>query len=307
MILVISLNSSLDKIYTADKLIYGGVIRANTVNNTAGGKGIHVADVITTLGEKCILTGFLGGETGKFIKDKLDERKIMHRFVTIKAETRSCINIITPDGKQTEILELGPFITIDEQQIFLERYCTLLEKAEIIVASGSLPMNIDKTFYAKLIYLANDKGKKFLLDTSGRALQSSIVANPYIIKPNAAEMENAVHCEIKNVKDAVSALSLSSDQVEMPIISLGKDGAVIRYNERIYYVIPPKIVLSNAVGSGDAFMAGLAVGLARKHDIKTVMRLACACGAANAMESESGFVRRKNVKNLLEKVIIKEL
>ena len=49
MILVINLNASVDKRYEMEKLDKGEVMRATTVENTPGGKGIHVANVATIL------------------------------------------------------------------------------------------------------------------------------------------------------------------------------------------------------------------------------------------------------------------
>ena len=50
MILVINLNASVDKRYKMKDLIKGEVMRAAEVDNTPGGKGIHVANVATILG-----------------------------------------------------------------------------------------------------------------------------------------------------------------------------------------------------------------------------------------------------------------
>ena len=49
MILVLNLNASLDKRYEVTDMIKEEVTRAKQVQNTPGGKGIHVANVITIL------------------------------------------------------------------------------------------------------------------------------------------------------------------------------------------------------------------------------------------------------------------
>ena len=54
MILVINLNASVDKRYEMEKLDKGEIMRATTVENTPGGKGIHVANVATIFDEECI-------------------------------------------------------------------------------------------------------------------------------------------------------------------------------------------------------------------------------------------------------------
>ena len=61
LILTLNLNASLDKIYTVDKLEYGGVVRAKIVQNTAGGKGLHVANICKELNENYLATGFICG------------------------------------------------------------------------------------------------------------------------------------------------------------------------------------------------------------------------------------------------------
>ena len=49
MILVVNLNASVDKRYEMKELEKGTVMRAFKVENTPGGKGIHVANVATIL------------------------------------------------------------------------------------------------------------------------------------------------------------------------------------------------------------------------------------------------------------------
>ena len=116
MILVINLNASVDKRYKMKDLIKGEVMRAAEVDNTPGGKGIHVANVATILGEDCIATGYLGGKSGEFISEKLQDYGIKQDFVQVAGETRSCLAIITESGVQTEILEPGPTVTQEEDR-----------------------------------------------------------------------------------------------------------------------------------------------------------------------------------------------
>lgn len=45
-------------------------MRAASVDNTPGGKGLHVANVATILGADCLATGLLGGKSGKIHRGK---------------------------------------------------------------------------------------------------------------------------------------------------------------------------------------------------------------------------------------------
>lgn len=305
MILVINLNASVDKKYVMDDLNKGLVMRAKSVENTPGGKGIHVANVSTILKENCIVTGFLGGKTGEFIHDKLEKYGIKQDFVNIKGDTRECLAIITKDLVQTEILEPGPEVTEEEQKRFIDKYIELLEEANIIVASGSVPRNIPKDFYKKLIDIANSKNKKFLLDTSGDLLREGIEGKPFFIKPNKDEIEFLTGRSIENYKDAIREIKeFHKKGVELVAISLGAEGSVIGYKGVYYKVTVPKITAINPVGSGDSYVAGVAIGLERGYEIEDILMFASACGTANALEEETGSVKIDVVQDLLDKITI---
>ena len=305
MILVVNLNASVDKRYKISEVTKGSVMRASHVDNTPGGKGIHVANVVTILKEDCIATGFLGGKTGEFIEEKLNEYNIRQDFVKIQGDTRECIAIITDDLTQTEILEPGPEVKISEQDEFIKKYTELIKDSDIIVASGSLPRNIPKDFYGKLIKMANDLGKKFLLDTSGELLKEGIKAKPFFIKPNKDEIEALTGRKIESVEDAIAEIKEFHKQgIELVVISLGSDGSVAGYNNKFYKVNVPKVNSVNPVGSGDSYVGGIAVALQRGYNIEDMLKYASACGTANALEEETGFVNKNTVEDLFNQISI---
>lgn len=308
MILVINLNASVDKRYEMKELIKGSVMRALKVENTPGGKGVHVANVSTILGEQCIVTGFLGGKTGDFIEEKLAEYKIKNDFVKIKGETRECLAIITEDLVQTEILEPGPEVSIEEQMEFIEKYKELLENSDIIVASGSVPRNVPKDFYSHLIVIAKNREKKFLLDTSGELLSNGINAKPFFIKPNRDEIEALTGRRIESDEDAVAEIKKFQEKgIELVVISLGSKGSIAGYKDEFYKVTVPKVRAVNPVGSGDSYVAGIAVSLERGYSIEDMLKYASACGTANAIEEETGSVKESIVNELLEKIKVEKL
>ena len=308
MILVVNLNASVDKRYKISEVTKGSVMRASHVDNTPGGKGIHVANVVTILKEDCIATGFLGGKTGEFIEEKLNEYNIRQDFVKIQGDTRECIAIITDDLTQTEILEPGPEVKISEQDEFIKKYTELIKDSDIIVASGSLPRNIPKDFYKKLIKMANDLGKKFLLDTSGELLKEGIKAKPFFIKPNKDEIEALTGRKIETIEDAIAEIKEFHKQgIELVVISLGSDGSVAGYNNKFYKVNVPKVNAVNPVGSGDSYVGGIAVALQRGYNIEDMLKYASACGTANALEEETGFVNKNTVEDLFNQISINTL
>ena len=156
-----------------------------------------------------------------------------------------------------------------------------------------------------IIFIRNSKNKKFLLDTSGDLLREGIKGKPFFIKPNKDEIEFLTGRRIESYRDAVREIKeFQKIGVELVAISLGAEGSIIGYKGGYYKVTVPKINAINPVGSGDSYVAGVAIGLERGYDIEYILRLASACGTANALEEETGSVKLDVVQELLDRVTI---
>lgn len=59
----------------------------------------------------------------------------------------------------------------EEFEAFVEKFRGLVEKADVVAMSGSVPKGLDGTAYQKLVKIVKDAGKKVILDTSGRLLE----------------------------------------------------------------------------------------------------------------------------------------
>lgn len=283
-------------------------MRAKGVYSAAGGKGLHVANIAHILGEDIITTGFLGGTTGEFIENRLKEIGIKSNFVKISGTTRECLAFITDDLVQTEVLEPGPFVTEEEKSIFINMYDNLLVNSDVIVASGSVPKNIEANIYAKLIEKANRADKKFLLDTSGELLKEGIKAKPFLIKPNKDELEMLTGKAVIDEKDILKHIkTLNQSGIKCVIVSLGAQGSLVCFNGNIFKVTIPKVKAVNPVGSGDSLVGGFAVGIERNYPIEKIIALGAACGTANAMIKENGWVEMKTVNEIMEKVKIQRI
>ncbi len=104
------------------------------------------------------------------------------------------------------------------------------------------------------------------------------------------------------------AISLYHERgIDRVVLSLGSAGALVSGGDGDrFHVIPPSIEEVNAVGSGDALVAGFAIGRATGMSLRDTARLACAMGAANALSWDIGHFTRDEVDALLEDMRIEE-
>lgn len=309
MILTVTLNPSVDINYKLPTLEINDANRVSDVSKTAGGKGLNVSRVLRQLDETVAATGYIGGVLSDFIRQEIKQLDIADFFVETKGETRNCIAIIHDDGKQTEVLEKGPDIDADEATKFIEKYKEMIADVDIITISGSLPKGLDTDFYAKLIDLANAQDKKVLLDSSGETLLQSIQkSKPYLIKPNETELGQILGRAVETEEEVIAALKTDLfAHLPYVFVTLGADGALVKYEEKIYQAKIPVVDAVNPVGSGDATIAGIAHGIQKNWSVENTIKSGLTCGTLNALEEKTGHIDPNNWAHIFEKIEVKEI
>ncbi|MCM3729370.1 1-phosphofructokinase [Neobacillus cucumis] len=306
-IATVTLNPAIDTAYRLERIVIGSVVRTQNPLKSAGGKGLNVTRVATLLGEKVIATGFVGGQNGQFIRQQLENLEVIDRFVQIEGETRQCLAFLDNMNNQTEILEEGPVIKHDEQEYFKKQLHIVLENIRVLVISGSLPKGISVEFYQFIIKEAAKQKIKLILDTSGLTLTECLAYQPFMIKPNREELEQILNRTLSMEEDIWQAMeAIQQKGIELIVVSDGSNGSYALYNNSRYKVSTASISTVNAVGSGDSFVAGVATGFARSMPIEEVLALASACGAANAMEDKTGFIKLENVNKILKEIKVEK-
>ena len=308
VILTVTVNPAVDKVYQVNSFAVGGVFRPNKMWVTAGGKGINVSRVASILGEEVTATGFLGGNNGQFIREQLGKQGIKDAFIKIAEETRTCIAINDPTSDtSTEVLELGPTIASQEQTDFLEHFRSAAGNTDIITMSGSLPNGIPMDFYGKLIKISKEYGKRVLLDTSGKALVEGIKYSPFMIKPNKSELEAVIGRRLTEEDILKAACDIHQKGIELVCVTLGADGCIAVTAQGAFCLRASAIKTVNTVGSGDAFVAGCAVALSQNRSIEDILKTGMACGMANTQFAETGKVSCELVDRFFRMVSIEKI
>lgn len=304
MILTVTLNTSIDKLYQIETLRPREVMRVKSVHNTAGGKGLNVSRVAALLGEPVRAIGFVGGYNGALLCSLLEGSGISEQFTRVRSETRCCINVREHGfGSSTELLEPGAEIFPEEIDAFLENYQAQLSQASVVTISGSLPRGVAPDFYAELICRAKQAAKPVLLDTSGEALRCGLQALPDFVKPNTDELVQLTGKPAQGRQGALEAARQLRDRgICCAAVSMGKDGVAVCSDEGDFIGITPDIPVVNTVGCGDSMVAGFAVGIARGWPVEEQIRLALAVSTANALTEETGSFRQEDLEMLLGQV-----
>jgi 1-phosphofructokinase len=304
MIVTVTLNPALDKTIEIDDFSVGRVNREKKSRVDAGGKGINVSKVIKELGGKSVATGFLAGNSGNFIKEQLEQFQIQNDFVFTNGETRINLKIVDLKNKTyTDINENGPLIS-DKDLINVENKINeYLVDGSVIVLSGSIPKNLNKDLYFKMITYAKEKGAKVIIDADGELLEEAIKAGPYLIKPNIDELERLYKVKLNTKEEIIEcAKQLFKYGIEVIVVSLGGDGSIFITKDNIAVVESIKVDVKSTVGAGDSMVAALAQSIDENYIFDKVIRLAVASGTAAVMMEGTQAPKIKNVLKIFDEV-----
>ncbi|HBI6352671.1 TPA: 1-phosphofructokinase [Listeria monocytogenes] len=303
MIYTITLNPSIDYIVQIGQLNLGGLNRMKQDYKLPGGKGINVSRVLNQLNVPSLATGFLGGFTGNFIKDWLQNEGVKTGFVTVKDDTR--INIKLKHGEETEINGLGPAISEKEINGFLK----VMDKVtanDIVILSGSVPPSLGNDFYNKIIQICKEKKAEFMIDTTGQELLDALPNHPILIKPNHHELADLFGVKLGSVEELIpygkKCLELGAQHV---IVSMAGDGALLYTGEDVYFADALKGELKNSVGAGDSMIAGFVGTFDKTRDPVKAFAAGVATGGATAFSTD--LAQKELIDELLPQVKITKI
>jgi len=308
-ILFIAANPSVDRLYEVDQLTLGAIHRPAASLAVPGGKGLNAARAAARLGGRVTVLGILAGRTGDWIEEQIAERGIEARWVRSGGETRTCVSVLDRStGAMTELYERGDSMDPAAWGELDRLVAAELERGDVAVValSGSLPPGAPAETFGRITAAARTERVSsgpvsVLADTYGPALAPVLSARPTVVKVNAEEASESTGLTVTDPGSAETAAErLREAGAEAVIVTLGRSGAVVVSAAGSTRLVPPPIRGSYPVGSGDAFLGGLAVGLVRGDDIVMAARLGLAAGTANALVPGAGELDPGAIGRILE-------
>lgn len=276
MILTITFNPAVDHTVSVDQQLEEGVVlRANSPQYDAGGKGINISKYLKSLGVDTLATGLTGGFLGQYIEDQLDQSKVPNDFVQMGGCTRLNTTILATDGEY-KVNQSGHRVKRETVQ---ELVAKIVEHdPETVVMAGSLPPNLGPSSIDRV---AQAGRWETIVDVSGSVLKA-LSAEYALCKPNREELGDATGMPVHTIDECIEAAEhLRSMGFERVIASLGADGAILVGPEDASHAEALDVEVVDTVGAGDSLLAGalaeLAIGKspenALRHGIVTSSRV----------------------------------
>lgn len=280
-IVTLTLNPAVDLSCTTEGVVHTHKIRTFDEQFDAGGGGINVARVVHILGAEVLALIMTGGVTGHLLQELLDEEGVAWQALPIHGRNRISLNVHDRlSDLEYRFVPAGPHIDADEWSAALH----VLEQieAEWIVASGSLAPGVPADFYARAASIAAKRGQRFALDTSGPALLAVKGIGMEVLKLSLRELEHLVGHTLPDEQSQKHqiALLIQAGTARKIAVTLGDAGALLGTRDGIVHMPAIQVQQRGAVGAGDAFLAGLVLGLQRGLSDLQALAFGNAAGAA---------------------------
>ncbi|WP_019280998.1 1-phosphofructokinase [Vibrio anguillarum] len=302
-VVTITLNPALDLTGSLDVLNVGSVSLVKQGSLHAAGKGVNVAKVLSDLGAKVTVTGFLGRDNQELFCQLFDQMAAIDEFVRVDGATRINVKLVEQSGEVSDInfpgVEVTP-LAIEQFERTLER---LAADHDYFVLAGSLPQGISPALCASWIEKLHFMGKKVLFDSSRDALKAGLDAKPWLIKPNDEELSQFVGRELHTPEQCqAAAAQLAEKGIENIVVSMGANGVMWLNQHQWLHAKPPRMQVVSTVGAGDTLVAGLCWGHMQQMEKTELLTFATALSALAVTQVGVGMSNRKQLETLQQQI-----
>lgn len=305
LVVTVTPNPSLDLLFDAEQpLVWDDANRMADPRRRPGGQGINVARAVRALGGDAVAVALLGGSTGDEITRTLQAEGTPIRAVPTAEETRTFVALRDHEQRRSLLLNArGPARTAADRAALARVVMDELRERtpDWLACCGSVPAGFDEDFYASLARSAHEKGIRVVVDCDGPALESAVGLCDLLV-PNQHEAQRLTGVTITTLHDAVRALDLLP--VPAAAITLGAQGAVLRWQDQVWTASLRSTIDAISVGAGDCFLGALLMTLRAQSDPAHALRSATAAATASLLSRGADLLDPGVLENVEREVVV---
>jgi len=280
----------------------GETILGHDFRTIPGGKGANQAVVAARLGARVSMVGRVGDDAfGRTLLDQMVREGIDITHVEVDDVAPTGIAMITVDneGQNSIVVASGANFR--------------LTPAQAVAALDTLP-----PYDALVLQLESPLDAMMAAARSARDAGARVILNPAPARPLPDALLDAVDVLIPNESEAAlltgmptqtpaqaeaAARRLLARGLQAVILTLGSAGALVMTGNESIHLPPHQVEVVDTTAAGDAFVAGVAVGLGEGMALVEAARLGNAAGALTVtrMGAQSSFPSKEEVLTILRR------
>lgn len=285
----------------------GETVLGDNFATIPGGKGANQAVAAARLGAQVSLIGRVGNDAfGEQLLANAEQEGIDVTHVSRDETAASGIAMICVDaaGQNNIAVASGANYKLTAEHV--RAAWAALPHVDLLVMPLETPLETIETAVA----LANQSGTQVILNPApAQKLPAHILAGVDVLVPNEPETAQLTDMPVNTSDEArLAAQELLNLGVSHVVLTLGSRGALVLNGSTGQFseVAPYPVTVVDTTAAGDAFVAGLAVGLDEGKPLVEAAQFANAVGALAVTKqgAQPGMPARADVDNLFEKGVL---
>lgn len=235
-----------------------------------GGSVCNTMRSMARLGADAGYIGKIGNDNvGKIYESEIKKAGVNPFFVRTEGISGCSTVLISPDGERTMATFLGPAATLSADEISDE----VLRQYDCMYMEGYLISN--EQLFLPMLKRAKNLGLKVALDLSNfnivnafrDLLKEVIPAYVDILFSNESEAEAYTGLPAREAIDVISK------EVEISIVTIGKDGVLAKNKDRMIHDAALDSRVVDTTGAGDNYAAGFLFGYSQGATLEQSARM----------------------------------
>jgi len=286
--------------------VEGETVLGRNYHTTHGGKGSNMACCAARLQSDATFMGKVGKDSfGDDFLSLLKKEGVSDRGVLFAEHLPTAVGFIIFSSKGTnsiviDIAANGDFLPKD-----IVSNKNIIESSNVILSPLEIPL---ETALAAA-KVAKAKGIKSILNPApAEDLRDADLSNVFAITPNETEGRVCLGMQPDDViADEELAIALLKLGVENVMLTLGPKGILWASRDGLLVIPALEVDVVDSVGAGDAFNAGLAVGLSENQSVVESIALGVTTASLSTQKRETieSYPYRKEVETRKSEVLDK--
>jgi ribokinase len=289
-----------DMVIKADRLpVPGETILGGTFFMNPGGKGANQAVAAARMGGNVTLISKTGNDVfGKQSMMLYAAENIKTDYIFSDSKHPSGVAMITVDSNGENCIVVASGANAYLTPADIDTAISEIEGSDLILMQLEIP--IETVEY--VAELATKKGIKVILNPApARALSNDLLKHLYIIIPNKSEAEILSGIKVSDIESAKQAADIiSAKGVDIVVITLGSQGALIKEYAEYHFVEALKVDAVDTTAAGDTFCGTVCVGLSEGKSILDSVKMAARSAALTVtrMGAQASLPYRSELSSL---------
>lgn len=274
-----------------------------------GGQGFWIARMLRHLGERPLLCGPTGGESGRVIRGLLPEWGIDVSPIEMDKDSPVTISDRRSGDRNEVAVSQPPSLSRHSLDEFYSRFLNHSMSCGLAVIAGQTREIVPLDEYRRLGHDLASTDVRVVGDFHGDELSYFLEGGPLDILKVSDEnlMEDGILSGTDDTEVFAAIEKLIVAGASDVVLSRAGRPAIAWLGDRFYKATPPELEAADFRGAGDSMTAALASALRMGLAPEEMLKLACGAGAANVTRHGLGSTADNLFAALGDKVDVAEV